>query len=245
MQSVGAWLKTCREKRSLSLTEISEVTKINLLFLKALEEDRFEQLPGGMFPRAMVKACARALGESEQAAVEIYSKQFPPPLPPPPDPPSHRWLPVMRFSIFLILFLLTAATGLWYLKTEWRTRSLARESNTSRRPTLATSTPVVTASMLPTTSFLEPEPSGLDLQVLVEEECWLSLSADGNIVDRRLLKKGEAFSYHAENKFEALVGNAGGIKLVVNGQEWEKLGNPYDVKKIRIDKAEGKVRVTT
>ncbi len=246
METVGSWLKSVREERGLPLEAISEATKINLLFLAALEQDRFDRLPGGMFPRAMVRVYARALGASEQTALEIYARQFPPPLAPPPEPPSvKKWMPVFRFSAFLILFLLAATTGLWYLRTEWKTRSGPRTLSNARPRTLATSAPVVTASVLPGPHPMEEEASGLDLQVFVLEECWLSLSADGTTIDRRLLKKGEAFTYHAENSFEALVGNAGGIKLVVNGQQWENLGSPYNVKKIRIDKADGRVRVIT
>src|SRR2546425_2405416 len=127
MQTVGSWLKSAREERGLPLEVISEATKINLIFLSALEQDRFDRLPGGMFPRAMVRAYARALGAGEQTVLGIYAEQFPPPVVPAPEPPSIRkWMPLFRFSTFLVLFLLAATTGLWYLRTEWRNRSETR-----------------------------------------------------------------------------------------------------------------------
>lgn len=245
MQSVGSWLKSAREGRGISLTEISQATKMNLLFLHALEEDRFDRLPGGMFPRAMVRAYARAVGGSEQEIVDIYNRQFPPP-PPPPEPPAKNRKPLLRFTASLALLLLLAGGGFVYLKMERDVRvASARFEQVDVSPAPASSSLISTEIRQETAPASRPQPIGLELQILVLEECWLSLSADGAVVDRRLLRKGEAFSYHADNNFEALVGNAGGVKLVVNGEVWENLGHPYDVKKIRIENDDGKVRLTT
>ncbi|MBI4456530.1 MAG: DUF4115 domain-containing protein [Acidobacteria bacterium] len=244
MQTIGAWLKSAREVRALSLEEISRATKINLLFLRLLEEDQFDRLPGGMFPRAMVRSYTRTLGAGEETAMEIYDVQFPPP-PAPPEPPPRNWKPVLRFVVFLTLCVLVAASGFFYLKNESAGGSLVQPQANDTRTT-ATTIGISAANVPVPVEATEPEPAaGLNLKILVLDECWLSLSADGNIIDRRLLKKGEAFSYHAENHFEALVGNAGGLKFVINGQVWENLGNHYRVIKIRIDNEDGKVRLTT
>src|SRR5262245_19130020 len=55
-------LRREREMRGVSLREIAEGTKISIRFLQALEEDRVEALPGGLFPRAFVKQYALFLG---------------------------------------------------------------------------------------------------------------------------------------------------------------------------------------
>ncbi|MBI3939626.1 MAG: DUF4115 domain-containing protein [Acidobacteria bacterium] len=245
MQSVGSWLKSAREGRGISLAEISQATKMNVLFLHALEEDRFDRLPGGMFPRAMVRAYARAVGGSEQEIVDIYNQQFPPPAPP-PEPPAKSRKPLLRFTASVALLLPLAAGGFVYLKNEMSAlhrRALNRPMFSRRQPPPPSL--ISTEMRQETAPVSRRQPIGLNLQILVLEECWLSLSADGAVVDRRLLRKGEAFSYHADNNFEALVGNAGGVKLVVNGEVWENLGDPYDVKKIRIENDDGKVRLTT
>ena len=55
-----------------SLREIADATKISVRFLKALEEDRVDLLPGGLFPRAFVRQYARHLGlDAERYVAEF------------------------------------------------------------------------------------------------------------------------------------------------------------------------------
>ena len=59
MGGFGEKLRRERELRGVSLREIADGTKISVRFLQALEEDRVDVLPGGLFPRAFVKQYAR------------------------------------------------------------------------------------------------------------------------------------------------------------------------------------------
>ena len=62
MASFGETSASEREMRGVSLREIADGTKISVRFLQALEEDRIDVLPGGLFPRAFVKQYALYLG---------------------------------------------------------------------------------------------------------------------------------------------------------------------------------------
>jgi cytoskeleton protein RodZ len=68
----GDKLKREREMRGISLDEIAEATKIGKRSLRALEEDRFDQLPGGIFNKGFVRAYARCVGIDEEQAVADY-----------------------------------------------------------------------------------------------------------------------------------------------------------------------------
>ena len=72
MGSFGENLRRERELRGVSLREIAEGTKISLRFLQALEEDRVDVLPGGLFPRAFVKQYAVFLGLDVDKAVADF-----------------------------------------------------------------------------------------------------------------------------------------------------------------------------
>ena len=72
MPSFGEKLKLEREKRKISLEEISSSTKIGTRMLQALEEEKFNQLPGGIFNKGFVRAYARAVGLDEDQAVADY-----------------------------------------------------------------------------------------------------------------------------------------------------------------------------
>jgi cytoskeleton protein RodZ len=257
MQTTGSWLRSAREGKGCPLEQISRTTKINLLFLQALEEDRFEWLPGGMFPRAMVRAYARALGASEQEAASVYDAQFPPPPPAPPEPQRSSRAPLLAIGVAAMLIAIAAAVSILYWKTGATALATERVTAGESAVSVSASTPAVEPESEPEALTVESDAvvetpvleetslEGLNLQIQVLEECWLTLEADGTVVDRRLLKKGDAFTYHADNNFEALVGNAAALKFVINGEVWGNLGGAAQLKKIRIDKDDGKIRLTT
>ena len=72
MPSFGEKLKLEREKRKITLDQISASTKIGTRMLQALEEDKFTQLPGGIFNKGFVRAYARTVGLDEDQAVADY-----------------------------------------------------------------------------------------------------------------------------------------------------------------------------
>jgi cytoskeletal protein RodZ len=61
-EPLGSHLKRQRERRSISATELSRVTRIPLASLEALEADRFDELPGEVFVRGFLRAYAQAVG---------------------------------------------------------------------------------------------------------------------------------------------------------------------------------------
>jgi len=72
VESFGARLKKEREQRKITLDEIAASTKVGTRFLRALEEERFDQLPGGIFNKGFVRAYARHLGIDEEQAIADY-----------------------------------------------------------------------------------------------------------------------------------------------------------------------------
>ena len=70
--SFGERLRREREMRGISLDDIADATKIGTRSLRALEEEHFELLPGGIFNKGFVRAYARYLGLNEDQAVADY-----------------------------------------------------------------------------------------------------------------------------------------------------------------------------
>lgn len=58
--------------RGVTLDEIAESTKIGTRLLRALEEEQFDLLPGGIFNKGFVRAYAKYLGMDEDQAVADY-----------------------------------------------------------------------------------------------------------------------------------------------------------------------------
>src|SRR2546426_628894 len=72
MASFGETLKRERELREISLRQISEATKINIRYLEALEENRFDALPGGLFNKGFIRAYSTFIGVDGESMVDSY-----------------------------------------------------------------------------------------------------------------------------------------------------------------------------
>jgi cytoskeletal protein RodZ len=61
-----------RERRGFTLDDVSNVTKINSRMLKAIEDENFNLLPGGVFNKGFVRAYAKHLGFNDEESVSEY-----------------------------------------------------------------------------------------------------------------------------------------------------------------------------
>ena len=69
---IGERLREARVLRGLDLDEIADRTKIRVPFLRALEEERWDQLPGPAYARAFLRTYADALGLDADLVVDEY-----------------------------------------------------------------------------------------------------------------------------------------------------------------------------
>jgi cytoskeletal protein RodZ len=68
-----------RARAGVSLAEIVERTKISSRFLRAIEDEQFDELPGGIFSTSYLRQYAAAIGYDEEALVAYYLRRINPP----------------------------------------------------------------------------------------------------------------------------------------------------------------------
>jgi len=116
MGSFGERMQREREMRGVTLEEIAESTKIGTRSLRALEEEDFDKLPGGIFNKGFVRAYAKYLGIDEEQAVTDFLAAMgehqaqlpaaePQPATPEPQAPSLNLL-VTGGAVALLILLL-------------------------------------------------------------------------------------------------------------------------------------------
>ncbi|MBZ5642167.1 MAG: helix-turn-helix domain-containing protein [Acidobacteriia bacterium] len=130
----GENLKRERELRGVSLEEISTATRIATRFLRAIENEQWEQLPGGVFNRGFVRAVARFLGLDEENTVAEYAMAVDegPTVPvwtgrPPALPPERPWVRLVLAAVAIVALL----AGSWFATRKilaWRAARRAARS---------------------------------------------------------------------------------------------------------------------
>jgi len=72
--SLGEKLRQAREERGISVSEVAEQTRISPLYIKAIENDDYKPLPGGIFNKGFVRSYARYVGFDEEEALRDYAE---------------------------------------------------------------------------------------------------------------------------------------------------------------------------
>ena len=66
-------LLNARERRGISLQQISDATKISVRFLQAIESEEFDQLPCGIFSTSYIRQYSREIGVEEACVLAVYN----------------------------------------------------------------------------------------------------------------------------------------------------------------------------
>ncbi|MDN4594420.1 helix-turn-helix domain-containing protein [Polycladomyces subterraneus] len=74
MSGIGLHFRQAREAMGLSLQEVQQRTKIHAEYLRALEDDRFDQLPSPIYVRAFIRTYAKSLGLDAQMLLGLYDQ---------------------------------------------------------------------------------------------------------------------------------------------------------------------------
>ena len=251
MTSFGASLRRERELRGVSLQEIAASTKIGVSMLKAIEEDRFDKLPQGLFVRGFVREYARFLALDEQkilTELSFHASQAPVVETVSREPGSrissrlaarlvNGGLIAGVFGLVVILILsprfsarTPAASPVPAVDAPAPAPSVSANGPEAQGTQVAsTAASVLPGTSVSTQASVLPQP--LQLTLTATEDCWIGLDVGGDRVENRVLKKGESFSIVARQNASLAVGNAGGLLVAIDSGPARPLGNRGEVKR--------------
>jgi cytoskeletal protein RodZ len=227
MPSFGENLRRERELRGISLREIANQTKISLRFLQALEQDRVDILPGGIFRRTFVRQYARHVGlDAEKLVAEFMYAHGDEPPAESPRAPERRSLPLgtlLTLAGVVVLGVLSFAKS----RPEPAAESAPAPTAPAERPPAEPVYPAAVSA---------PDPEAAERQNLVltlsaREPCWVAVQVDGQPVLNRVLSGGETETIEAQGEIVLSVGNAGGQSFRVNDRPGVPLGRAGEVKR--------------
>ncbi len=77
ISGVGSLLKREREKRGLSLDQLSQITRLRKHYLEALEDEKWDDLPSPVYVKGFIRSFAQGLGIDAKEAISLYEHIVP------------------------------------------------------------------------------------------------------------------------------------------------------------------------
>ena len=226
---MGQKLKKERELRGISLKEIADSTKINLRYLRALEEDKFDMLPGKFFIKSTIKAYSEYIGLEEETILDHFhhtlqikkeekKEQLEEYIPPTEVP--RKFKIYLRIFGYTIIFMTALIIILLLIRGKLSVSVNEFTSITELPPSEETPSPLLN-------SFISNE--GMVLKITFHQETWIKIFSDGNLYFTGLKQPGDQMLLTSKKEFLIHVGNAGGFDYSINGIPGKPLGKPGQV----------------
>ena len=235
---IGEILRRTREARGLSLEDVAQLTKINLKYIKAIENDSFDILPGGVYTRGFLKSYARLLGLDPKELISEFEKQNPVEIndlsedntPAAFNFPSQESLSVKRpkrtayYSASVVIVIL-AGYLLWavyshIVKSDNSGQEAVKPSNSIERLKEDTQQEETTAV----------NQKGLKVVLdVTDDKCWMQITTDGIPEFTGIVAAGNSISFQANERMKIKLGNAGAVNVTVNGRVIGLLGKKSEV----------------
>lgn len=185
MFEIGSSLREARTRRKLEPSQVEQGTRIRVKYLTALEDDRFELLPGPAYAKGFLRTYADYLGLDGQRFVDEYNARFAPEEEP-AAPPQVRIRRRRAFDPWLLAVPVAAVlVGL----IAWQLSSTGSHQRAALRP------PPPTRKTTPVPRTVKHTPTVARIVLVASRgRCWLAVhigSATGPPVVVRMLQPGQ------------------------------------------------------
>jgi cytoskeletal protein RodZ len=234
--SIGDTLARARRDAGLSVTQVSQRTRIREAIIRGIEDDDFSQCGGDFYARGHIRSVAKAVGLDPGPLIQEYddahggvrqvsaAEVFEPATPikirerRPPNWSAAMALAVIAVIVYWVVH--AVAGGSHHVNTAAHGEPVSH--------------PSATATVKPTHSHAPAVASQYRHSVVVKlsttAASWVSVSTiSGTLVYEGILPAGTTRTWTANQQLSLNIGNAGGVELTVNGKKLGAPGSPGEV----------------
>lgn len=261
-------LRAEREKQGLTLKDIEDATSIRAVYIDAIENGRYGDLPGAVYAKGFIRNYAEFLKLDPERFLRQYREETGlEESPPAPETTSlvnerapfssgsdfknrvqksHR---TQNILIAAAVVLLAFVGSVYYFfgeedaKDETRTADISEpvgsgEKAGSLEKSAPTGTPDDRSDMMPSASAAPKK--AVDISAKFTDRCWTQVTADGKKVYEGIAEAGQGMNFAGDDRVLIIAGNAGAVEVVHNGKNIGTLGKPGAVveKRFTRDKVE-------
>jgi cytoskeletal protein RodZ len=227
MFEIGSSLRQARQRRGLGLADVEHATHIRVRYLGALEDERFDVLPGPAYVRGFLRTYAEFLGLDGTLLVDEFNEHFAPPeeelQPIRPQRLPGRGSGAMRRAAAIVAVLAGGTALVWALgfasPSPKHVTSIDVGASAASTGSTAKPRPQTTHETTPTKPA-ETAPSTLVVHA-ARGDCWVEVrigSADGKVVSERTLAEGGTLRFGLAQKLWVRLGAPSNVDVTVRGK---------------------------
>ncbi len=243
--SIGETLTAARLEAGLTTADVADTTRIRRTLVEAIEADDYRLCGGDIYARGHIGTIARTVGldpapllaefdsthaETAPSATRVFESETSAR----PERGGPNWVAAMIGALVLVVGL-----GLWQVVTRPDT---PRQTTTgvvpsvSPSPTTSESTPSPsptessTSEPQPSNSDVAEVPAGVTVRITASGgRSWILATEGSQQAFQGTLEAGQTKTFTNDRTVKLVVGNAGAVKLKVNGVDLGTPGNNGDV----------------
>jgi cytoskeletal protein RodZ len=225
--SIGESLGDARRQAGLTVTQVSQQTRIRESIIRDIEHSDFAACGGDFYARGHIRSIAGAVGTDPAPLISEYDADHGPLgsmraaevfEPSKPIKIRERRSPSMTLIVVVVLLAIIGYAAYRLVSSHDNKPGQAAglgAAATSSQPSVR---PTPSASTSPTLSVT---PSNVVIKVAAVEECWVQLTrtGDGSQIFMGVVPAGSSMTWTEKQAVSIRLGNPGGITLTVDGQQ--------------------------
>ena len=223
--SIGDTLAEARRQAGLTLTQVSQQTRIRESIIRSIEQGDFSSCGGDFYTRGHIRSIAGVVGTDPVPLIREYDEEhgmpggvraaqiFEPATPIRIREPSNFHLG----RVLAVLVLAALGFGAYHLYTTHDAHSMA--SPPAKAHSSSTVTARTHATDKPTAHQTTPTVPEAVIRLTAAQDCWVGLdSPTGKSLYQGTVLAGSTMIWHEKHPVSMVIGNPLGVTLTVNGK---------------------------
>jgi cytoskeletal protein RodZ len=245
---IGAPLRQERTTLGRSVEDVAAVTRMRSAQVRAIEDEQFGIFGGDVYAKGFIKSYAVEVGLDPEPLLDLYRHYVQhdamdsgaltagPVTRTSPRPAPPAWI---GWAAGLALVVGGGFVLAQFVNT--RVPAPAVEAADSPPPAPVPTPQVAPGGSAAPTSEPTPTPApspsptfeGVNLVLAFEQSSWIRVSSGGTIIQEGTQNSGAAIEFNDPDEVVVRIGNAGGVRARLNGEDVGRLGEAGDVVEVR------------
>ena len=222
--SIGDALAEARRQAGLTVTQVSQQTRIRESIIRAIEQGDFSSCGGDFYARGHIRSIAGVIGTDPAPLIREYDEEHGPPgsisaadVFEPSTPIKIRDpRPFPLGKVLAAAVIVAAGFGVYRIAFAPSPKPPATPV-AAVRPTPTVAKPATTAPK-PTAQPAFP-PGKAQIRLTASQDCWVGIQdATGKVLYNGVVLAGKSMTWWETRQVRVRLGNPSGITLIVNGK---------------------------